>query len=191
MVKPPTRLAEVAMSEEIAIAYADAGADLVEPTVHSGVRCCRAIHAFARGSAQPPRGCSRSSTPSRACGARQFGFRLSAVSFGRRVVGSVPICCLRSSFLFSSLCYLAFRCVAVKRGSAGHGLLSIRCLSGQPPRVQHAYRLVSRRCFSLRPLATMRSAICRTFRSRAARCSSFGRTFNPKVAGSIPAGPSI
>ncbi len=36
------------MSEEIAIAYADAGADLVEPTVHSGVRCCRAIHAFAR-----------------------------------------------------------------------------------------------------------------------------------------------
>jgi len=49
MVKPPTRLSEVAMSEEIAIAYADAGADLVEPTVHSGVRCCRAIHAFARG----------------------------------------------------------------------------------------------------------------------------------------------
>ena len=56
-------------------------------------------------------------------------------------------------------------------------------------RVRCAYRLVSAGRLLLQFVATMTSSICSTFQSRAARCSLSSRTFNPKVAGSIPARP--
>jgi hypothetical protein len=53
-----------------------------------------------------------------------------------------------------------------------------------------AYRLVSARCYSPHLVAASRRLVRRHFQFAAARCSSFGRTFNPKVAGSIPARPT-
>jgi hypothetical protein len=55
--------------------------------------------------------------------------------------------------------------------------------------VQCAYRLVSARCSSLQFVATMIRAICSAFQFAAACCSLSSGTFNPKVAGSIPARP--
>jgi hypothetical protein len=52
-----------------------------------------------------------------------------------------------------------------------------------------AYRLVSRGGHSLLFVATSRRLICRHFPRTSACCGLFGRTFNPKVAGSSPARP--
>src|SRR6266540_3321099 len=52
-----------------------------------------------------------------------------------------------------------------------------------------AYRLISARCVLLQFVAAKLRPICSTFQLLAVRCSLCGRTFNPKVAGSIPARP--
>jgi hypothetical protein len=52
-----------------------------------------------------------------------------------------------------------------------------------------AYSLVSGYCASFQMVATYKRLICSTFPLTAAGRSSFARTFNPKVAGSIPARP--
>ena len=53
--------------------------------------------------------------------------------------------------------------------------------------VQRAYRLVSARCCSLQLVCNDDSSDLLTFQSLAVRFSLSSRTFNPKVAGSIPA----
>jgi len=52
------------------------------------------------------------------------------------------------------------------------------------------YGLVSTSCSSLQFVAAMNSGICSHFQFVAVRCGLFTRTFNPKVAGSIPARPN-
>jgi hypothetical protein len=52
-----------------------------------------------------------------------------------------------------------------------------------------AYRFVSIRCNTLQFVATSIGTSCSTFQFRSVRCSLLSRTFNPKVAGSIPARP--
>jgi hypothetical protein len=53
-----------------------------------------------------------------------------------------------------------------------------------------AYRLVSKRCSLFQFVATMIGRICSAFQFRDVRFSLFGRTFNPKVVGSIPTRPT-
>src|SRR5204862_3940939 len=52
-----------------------------------------------------------------------------------------------------------------------------------------AYRLVSVTCILLQLLAESIRVRCGTFPTYAVGCGSSSRTFNPKVAGSIPARP--
>src|SRR6266511_3638613 len=56
--------------------------------------------------------------------------------------------------------------------------------------VRCAYRLVSVRCVLLQFVAMPIGVSCSPFRFDAVRFSSSSRTFNPKVAGSIPARPT-
>jgi hypothetical protein len=51
------------------------------------------------------------------------------------------------------------------------------------------YRLVSVNCALLQLAATIVCGSCSRFQPRALCCSSLSRTFDPKVAGSIPARP--
>ena len=72
------------------------------------------------------------------------------------------------------------------RGNVG----DVRVVSlGNVCAYKRAYTLVSVGCISLLPTVATKWPSCSILPSRAARFRSFGRTFNPKVAGSIPARP--
>ena len=97
------------------------------------------------------------------------------------------------------------RCAAASRREGLHGKegstrVSQRCwhdrVSAVPPsgcgygRVYGcAYRSVSNRCLSPQLASVTTCSICSGFHCVAVGCGSFARTFNPKVAGSIPARP--
>jgi hypothetical protein len=83
-------------------------------------------------------------------------------------------------------------------GRGGRGRLPAHLARRGHPSVPHsgdkcaygcAYRFVSASFILLHFVATIVRGSCSTFRCLPACCSSLSRTFNPKVAGSIPARP--